>query len=267
MRRMISETKAKVLDNFAVNKDGNVIKVDGNVALESMEQIGHYINTLHKVLCIIDESIGTNDPVVLVEGATKFIPIGDWMDVSLNPDAQVPPIENGQVVYIQGDKMLYKQNDIIYYSETDSILVCDGTITEPWGKVWQGMSYIQEGGRVFQPLISQPKEAQLLNAGNTYYMFLDDATSSQAYYIKRGIQAGNFINIRSLDGPIEIIIGEMLKGYNNTNAIDSASLGIWSTSYSPTDDGYGDIAIGEETFNIYILVSNRIVYVERAYEV
>ena len=266
MRRMISETKAKVLDNLVVNKDGTIIEVGGNVAVESMEQIGHYIDTLHKVQCVIDEAIGTNDPVVLVEGATKFIPITTWVDVSTNPDLQVPPIEEGQVVYSQGDKMLYKQNGTTYYSETDGILVCDGTITEHWGKVWEGMGYIIGGGRVFQPLISQPKEAQLLNAaGNEYYMFLDDASSSQAYYIKMGMQAGYFLCIYSLDGPITTVLGEMIN--NGNNHIDTSSLGIWSNDYSPTDNGYGEIAFGEETFNIYILVSNRMVYVERAYEV
>ena len=125
MRKMI----ASEISNKLAVKDG-VLEVGGNVAVESPEQVGHYIDTLHKVLCVIDESIGTNNPVVLVEGATKFIPVGDWIDVSLNPDVQVPPIENGQVVYSQGDKMLYKQNGTTYYSETDSILVCDGTITE-----------------------------------------------------------------------------------------------------------------------------------------
>lgn len=257
MRRMIP--------NITV-KDG-VLEVGGNVALESMEQIGHYINTLHKVQCVIDESIGTNDPVVLVEGATKFIPVGEWMDVSLNPDVQVPPIENGQVVYMQGDKMLYKQNGTTYYSETDSILVCDGTITEHWGKVWQGMSYIQEGGKVFQPLISQPKEAQLINVGTTDYIFLDDVTSSQAYYITKDFTANTFLSIYSLDGPITVVLGEMIKGYNNTNHIDTSSLGIWSKSFLPTDNGYCDIAFGDAVSNVYILVSNRIVYVDYAYEV
>ena len=117
MRKMI----ASEISNKLAVKDG-VLEVDGNVALESMEQIGHYIDTLHKVQCIIDEVIGTNDPVVLVEGATKFIPIGDWMDVSTNPDVQVPPIENGQVVYSQGDKMLYKLNALDIISDVSSYL-------------------------------------------------------------------------------------------------------------------------------------------------
>lgn len=267
MRRMISETKAKVLDNLAVNKDGTVIEVGGNVALESPEQIGHYIDTLHRVHCIIDAVIGTNNPVVLVEGATKIIPVGDWIDVSTNPDLQVPPIENGQVVYVQGDKMLYKLNGTTFYSEVNNSLVCDGTITEPWGKKWQGMGYIQEGGRVFQPLISQPKEAQLINVGNTYYMLLDDAESSQAYYISMVFQAGFNLCIQSLDGPIEIVLGTNFKGYNNINRIDSANLGIWSNDYSPTDNGYGTIIFGEELRNVYVIVSNRIVYVNTAYEV
>lgn len=267
MRRMISETRAKVLDNLAVNKDGTVIEVDGSVVVESPEQVGHYVDTLHKVQCIIDRVIGTNDPVVLVEGATKFICIGNWIDASTNPDAQLPPIENGQVIYSQGDKMLYKENGITYYSETDGILVCDGTITEPWGKKWQGMGYIIGGNRVFQPLISQPKEAQLINVGTTDYIFLDDVTSSQAYYITKDFLKNTFLGIYSLDGPITIILGEEFKGYNNTNHIDTSSLGIWSIDYLPTDNGYCDIALGEEIRNVYILVSNRIVYVDRAYEI
>ena len=129
------------------------------------------------------------------------------------------------------------------------------------------MGYIIEGGRVFQPLISQPKEAQIFNAGNTDYIVLDDVTSSQAYYIKKDFTANTFLSIYSLDGPIMVILGEMFKGYNNTNHIDTSDLGIWSSSYSPTDNGYCDIAFGDAVSNVYILVSNRIAYVDYAYEV
>ena len=66
MRKMI----ASEISNKLAVKDG-VLEVGGNVAVESPEQVGHYIDTLHKVLCVIDESIGTNNPVVLVEGATN----------------------------------------------------------------------------------------------------------------------------------------------------------------------------------------------------
>ena len=262
MRKMIA---SEIANKLAVKDE--VLEVDGKVSVESPEQVGHYIDTLHKVQCVIDEAIGTNDPVVLVEGATKFIRVGEWIDVSTNPDAQVPPIENGQVIYSQGDKMLFKQNGTTYYSETNGILVCDGTITEHWGKVWQGMGYIIEGGKVFQPLISQPKEAQLINVGNTDYIFLDDVTSSQAYYITKDFTANTFLSIYSLDGPIMVVLGQMIKGYNDTNHIDTSSLGIWSKSYLPTDNGYCDIAFGAEASNVYILVSNRIVYVDNAYEV
>lgn len=268
MRRMISETRAKVLDNLAVNKDGTVIEVGGNVALESPEQAGYYIDKYHRVQCIINKVIGTNEPVVLIEGATTLIPVSDWYDVINKPDLQIPPVEEGQVVYVQGNKMVYKLNGKTYYSETDGILVCDGTITEPWGKKWQGMGYIQEGGRVFQPLISQPKEAQLFNVGTKYYMLLDDVESSQAYYIRTTFKVNDYFYIQSLNGPIEIVLGNQIKGYNNdTNYIDSANLGIWTKDYSPTNDGYGAILFGEESSNVYVIVSNRIVYVERAYEV
>ena len=268
MRRMISETRAKVLDNLAVNKDGTVIEVGGNVALESPEQAGHYVDKYHRVHCIIDEAIGTNDPVVLVEGATTFIQSDEWYDVSSNPDAQVPPIENGQVVYVQGDKMFYKENNTIFYSQVDNLLLCDGTLTE-WGKKWQGMGYIQEGGRVFQPLFAEPKkiEKEEIYATNdlNYQLWLEDVVSPQAYYIGNpdssdSFNTNTYFSIHSLDGAMVVILGENIKtGFNTT--IDSCEMGI-SVYGDPNENTFANLLFGRAITTLNIYVNNRIIYVE-----
>lgn len=41
MRRMISENEKKVLKNFAVNDNGTIVEIGGNVAFESIEQVGY----------------------------------------------------------------------------------------------------------------------------------------------------------------------------------------------------------------------------------
>lgn len=44
MRRMIPSNKARVLDSLAVNADGTIVEFDGNVAVESIENIGHLVD-------------------------------------------------------------------------------------------------------------------------------------------------------------------------------------------------------------------------------
>ena len=268
MRRMISETKAKVLDNLVVNKDGTVIEVGGNVALESPEQAGHYIYKYHRVHCIIDEAIGTNDPVVLIEGATTFIQSDEWYDVTNKPDVQVPPIEDGQVVYVQGDKMLYKLNGTTYYSEIDNLLLCDGTLTE-WGKQWRDMGYIQEGGRVFQPLFTGPKkiEKDEIYATNNlnYQLWLEDVVSPQSYYIGNpdssdSFNTNTYFSINSLDGGMVVILGDNLKtGFNSS--IDSCEMGI-SVYGDPNENAFATILFGRSIMTLNIYINNRIIYVE-----
>lgn len=95
MRRMISETKAKVLDNLVVNKDGTVIEVDGNVGFESIEKIGTVervengliVNgsNLDNALTVKSEArvgdkleISLKQPYVATEAATKIVVHGKY---------------------------------------------------------------------------------------------------------------------------------------------------------------------------------------------
>lgn len=76
MRRMISETKAKVLDNLVVNKDGTIIEVDGNIALESIEKIG----TVERVENgLIVNGSNLNDALTVKSKAR----VGDKLEISL----------------------------------------------------------------------------------------------------------------------------------------------------------------------------------------
>ena len=273
MRRMISETKAKVLDNLVVNKDGTVIEVDGNVAVESPAQLGHYVDKYNRVKCVIVDVIGTNDPVVLVEGITHVeCAIDVWAETTnIDPSIQIPPVEEGQIVYVQGDKMFYKLNGKTYYSETDDILLCDGTITEPWGRKWQEKGYIQEGGRIFQPLFAEPKliTDNEIRANNDYRcLWLEDVVSPQIYRINSIFPINTMFNISSLDGPITVVLGDMLKGApTNPTNINSCLVGIFSVGNEPTGNGYATIEISSTVDNIYIIVNNRFIYVDMAYEV
>lgn len=267
MRRMISETRAKVLDNLAVNKDGTVIEVGGNVALESPEQAGHYIDKYHRVHCIIDEFIGSVQYVILVEGATTFIQSEEWHDVT-STGHNYPPMENGQVAYVQGDAMFYKENDIIYVSTVDNLLLCDGTLTE-WGKKWQRMGYIQEGGRVFQPLFAEPKkiEKEEIYATNdlNYQLWLEDVVSPQVYYIGNpdssySFDTNTYFSIHSLDGGMVVILGDNLKtGF--VSSIDSCKTGI-SVYGDPNENTYATILFGRSITTLNIYINNRIIYVE-----
>lgn len=98
MRRMISETKAKVLDNLAVNKDGTVIEVGGNVALESIEQLGYIApegyTPVERVeseqeVCIFTS--GNMYGTAILGQMYQYEKVGEWVEANrddLPPDMQ-----------------------------------------------------------------------------------------------------------------------------------------------------------------------------------
>ena len=101
MRRMIPSNKARVLDNLAVNADGTVIEVGGNVAFESIEQIGHMVD---------------GEPII------KEVIVG-------NPGINVTPPSAGMYTLFKGVKELIgfskggpslsmDEGDVVYYSSS-----------------------------------------------------------------------------------------------------------------------------------------------------
>ena len=98
MRRMISETKAKVLDNLAVNKDGTVIEVDGNVALESIEKLGYIAPEGFTIVTNVESEqevyiypYGNMYGAAILGQMYQYEKIGEWEEVersTLPPDIQ-----------------------------------------------------------------------------------------------------------------------------------------------------------------------------------
>lgn len=98
MRRMISETKAKVLDNLAVNKDGTVIEVGGNVALESIEQLGYIAQAGYTPVERVESeqyvdifTSGLMMGTAILGQMYNYEKIGEWIEVERNtlpPDMQ-----------------------------------------------------------------------------------------------------------------------------------------------------------------------------------
>lgn len=91
MRRMISETKAKVLDNLAVNKEGTVIEVGGNVTLESIEKLGYIAQAgytpVENVASEQDVHIFTSGSMygsVVLGQMYQYEKIGEWEEVERN---------------------------------------------------------------------------------------------------------------------------------------------------------------------------------------
>ena len=265
---MAIEKDARANQGFKWKEAKNLAKIGHSIVANDDGKLGHYVDRYNRVKCVIVDVIGTDDPVVLVEGITHVeCAIDVWAETTnIDPSIQIPPVEEGQIVYVQGDKMFYKLNGKTYYSETDDILLCDGTITEPWGRKWQEKGYIQEGGRVLQ-LFSEPKlitDAEI-RANNDYRcLWLEDVVSPQIYRINSTFPMNSMFNISSLDGPITVVLGVMLKGSANIN---SGLVGIFSVGNEPTGNGYATIEITSSVDNIYIIVNNGFIYVEVAYEV
>ena len=74
MRRMIPSNKARVLDNLAVNANGTAIEVDGNVAFESIENIGHLVDgePIIKEVVVGDPGITLNLPTQIANYPRLF---------------------------------------------------------------------------------------------------------------------------------------------------------------------------------------------------
>lgn len=133
MRRMISTQKAKVLNNFAINDNGTIIEIGGNVALESIEQLG--TATKVEIPGYIEIK---NDPSkygaekVVVTGVTSIKELGSgWSQSSFLPTATT----EGEVAFkdvVGAHYLVLRIGDTFYYSNVNgaTIKVDGGTITE-----------------------------------------------------------------------------------------------------------------------------------------
>lgn len=89
MRKMISNTKAKALDNIAVNSDGTILELGGNVAVESIEQIGKATRVeVPGYIEIKNNNSAYEAEKVVATGVTSVIELGSgWSTSSFLPTA------------------------------------------------------------------------------------------------------------------------------------------------------------------------------------
>ena len=95
MRKLISTEKRRVLENLAVNNDGTIVEVGGNVALQSIEKIGMMGDPDFKYEIPFDKIPYLFDTTVIASG----VPEGG---VSTNMDVQnmagpFQPLSDGQL--------------------------------------------------------------------------------------------------------------------------------------------------------------------------
>ena len=160
MRRMVTTEQAKVLDNFAVNKEETATEISGNVALESIEKLG-IITPKYNYMDIVTDSKFTrptyNQVIVLVENATEITEVGGtWSNTGA---LQYQPDE-GEITYFIGSGLYYKLNGQLRYIAFDKsgALTFKGDLTDA-GKKYIG--YALKGG--FTPFFTEEQYQAILN--------------------------------------------------------------------------------------------------------
>ena len=202
MRRMISETKAKVLDKLVVNKDGTIIEVGGNVGFESIEKIGTVEriengsivsgSNLNDALTVKDKArvgdkleFSLKQPYVATEAATKIVVHGKYTsDTSIlkkvtNPSASQSNLLNllpdgGLVIdnTVGGSYAYVVYNKEIYQYQTSGTHSLTFVLTQPieqftistnvWNYAFNSINLT--GNRtLFKPFCTEAQYQALLN--------------------------------------------------------------------------------------------------------
>lgn len=172
MRRMISENQAKGLEklnnNIVISDDGTLVEVGGNIAVESIEQIG-YIGQ-EPASCIVNPSnITTAGEATRLEGVqgtdlrgkTATIDASGTTHVPNDGDLYAAPVGGPPSIWYNIGGIVYK----VAYSFEDpdhSIKVSGENLTVKTDPK-HAVSDWTEGGDVFKPFFTEDQYQELLD--------------------------------------------------------------------------------------------------------
>ena len=161
---MIPSNKAKVLDNFAVNADGTIVEVGGNVAFESIEKIGHMVDSAPVIkevvvgspgITVTPPSAGTYTLFKGVKETTGFLEGGPTLSIS-----------EGDMVYSsEGLYFFAKINGKIYNNAGSNFTLKGDNITkgDSYSLISGDMQLVTApGGKVFKPFFTEAQYQALL---------------------------------------------------------------------------------------------------------
>lgn len=163
MRKMISEEERKVLKNFAVNDNGTIVEIGGNVAFESIEQIGHMVESdiptsghldfaSQTPPITQDGTVATNvESVVITTGTAQECPV----DLPFLVKNGV--VVNGDSIYwYVGDKAYCVSSD--YGCELD--IVGELVVNSATSSHWSNLAY---DSLVFKPFFTEEQYQEILD--------------------------------------------------------------------------------------------------------
>lgn len=164
MRKMISTKKAKVLDNLAVNDNGTIIEVGGNIALESIEQLGTMQDV--NITSFLKPASSESTFGSLATGCSDFEPVGSWNN------GNIPPIDSycnnagdvgfinlgGSIYYIYNDGTKHYKNN--YSDAQEVVLKARGGTIHPAAPT---RFYRQEAVKSFKPFFTQEQYEAILD--------------------------------------------------------------------------------------------------------
>lgn len=151
---------AKIGQNVKVIEDGTISKVENNLAIGSVEQLGITTPKYNHIDAITDSKFTRpqyNQVVGLITGATEITEVGGvWSDTGSTP--YTPP--EGAITYFIGDGIYYKLNGQKRYIAFDK----GGELTFKGNLTTDGLKYTGyelRGG--FAPLFTEEQYQALLN--------------------------------------------------------------------------------------------------------
>lgn len=173
MRKMISSKQAKVLNNLVVNNDGTIVEVGGNLAVESIEQLGTAsVVTIPGYVEIKNNPAEYVAEKVVATGVTSVIELGTgWSTSSFLPTATT----EGDVAFkdVAGAHYLVLRiGDDFYYTNVDgATMKVNGTATVVEGSMAKSIPSHDE--LEFTPFFTEEQYEALLDLIENHDALLD----------------------------------------------------------------------------------------------
>ena len=164
MRRMITTGQAKVLNNFAVNEDGTVVEVGGNIAFESIEQLG-FMDTSERVVggyFWLADKPGAGSNIILARNITKVEVLSGRVD-----EVTGVTCDEGVLMYSSKEvSFVYKLNGVIYrFNRQDNpkMNVYGDIAVKTSAGIINGYQDIKSSDPEFKPFFTEEQYQELLD--------------------------------------------------------------------------------------------------------
>lgn len=164
MRKMISSKKAKVLDNFAVNDNGTIVEIGGNIAFESIEQIGHVVDE-ERIIQFECDNANEHPPIMpdtlIARNVSKVVNMSSFGETYTLTNPQ--PQYGNNVVFAYNGVVYWVVNGICYSNTSDaSHIKVDGELVDT-GHTENYSNIVEGTAKVFKPFFTEEQYQEILD--------------------------------------------------------------------------------------------------------